>query len=96
MRLEEKLASIPVQAVTLRGTPLSPGIGFGQAKPACPVAVTVAIFASADVRGVTNLRREVDKLEFWTKVVNIAAMPIVVIAGGITLAAARRKETAAK
>jgi ABC-type uncharacterized transport system involved in gliding motility auxiliary subunit/ABC-type transport system involved in cytochrome c biogenesis permease component len=33
-----------------------------------------------------NLRRETDALEFWTKVINIAAMPIAVALSGLVLA----------
>ena len=37
-----------------------------------------------------NLRRETDALEFWTKVVNIAAMPIAVALSGLVLAGRSR------
>lgn len=39
-----------------------------------------------------NLRQETDALEFWTKVVNIGAMPLVVILGGGVFALIRRKQ----
>jgi len=43
-----------------------------------------------------QLRRETDSLEFWTKVINIGAMPAVVAVTGIALAVVKRKKTAAK
>jgi len=43
-----------------------------------------------------NLRKETDSLEFWTKVVNIAAMPVLVAMVGIVLAIYKRERTAAK
>jgi ABC-type uncharacterized transport system involved in gliding motility auxiliary subunit len=43
-----------------------------------------------------NLRKETDSLEFWTKVVNIGAMPVLVAMTGIVLAIYKRKRTAAK
>ncbi|MEO7300200.1 MAG: Gldg family protein [Verrucomicrobiota bacterium] len=43
-----------------------------------------------------KLKKETDKLEFWTKVINIAAMPIAVAFAGIALAVVKRKRTAAK
>jgi ABC-type uncharacterized transport system involved in gliding motility auxiliary subunit len=43
-----------------------------------------------------NLRKETDSLEFWTKVVNIGAMPVLVAATGIVLAVYKRKRTAAQ
>ncbi|HEY3863065.1 MAG TPA: Gldg family protein [Verrucomicrobiae bacterium] len=43
-----------------------------------------------------QLRKETDALEFWTKVMNIGAMPILVAATGIVLAVYKRKRTAAK
>src|SRR5262249_6134530 len=44
-----------------------------------------------------NLRRETDALAFWTKVINIGAMPIVVALSGLILAIvkARRRAPAA-
>jgi predicted RNase H-like nuclease (RuvC/YqgF family) len=43
-----------------------------------------------------KLRKDTDSLEFWTKVVNIGAMPAVVAGTGIVLAIYKRKRTAAK
>jgi hypothetical protein len=43
-----------------------------------------------------NLRREVDSLENRLKWINIAGMPLVVTATGISLAMVKRKKTAAK
>jgi ABC-type uncharacterized transport system involved in gliding motility auxiliary subunit len=43
-----------------------------------------------------NLRKETDSLEFWTKVVNIGAMPALVAVTGIVLAIVKRKRTGAK
>ena len=43
-----------------------------------------------------KLRKDTDSLEFWTKVVNIGAMPALVAATGIVLAIYKRKRTAAK
>jgi ABC-type uncharacterized transport system involved in gliding motility auxiliary subunit len=43
-----------------------------------------------------KLRKETDSLEFWTKVTNIGAMPVVVAATGLVLAMYKRKRTAAK
>jgi hypothetical protein len=44
-----------------------------------------------------NLRKDTDALQFWTKVVNIGAMPVVVALFGVILAMAkyRRKRRAA-
>jgi ABC-type uncharacterized transport system involved in gliding motility auxiliary subunit len=43
-----------------------------------------------------QLRKETDALEFWTKVVNIGAMPALVAVTGLVLAVVKRKRTAAK
>jgi ABC-type uncharacterized transport system involved in gliding motility auxiliary subunit len=43
-----------------------------------------------------KLRKETDSLEFWTKVVNIGAMPVLVAMTGIVLAIYKRKRTAAQ
>ncbi|MGO8701821.1 MAG: Gldg family protein [Limisphaerales bacterium] len=43
-----------------------------------------------------QLRKETDSLEFWTKVVNIGAMPALVAVTGLVLAVVKRKRTAAK
>jgi ABC-type uncharacterized transport system involved in gliding motility auxiliary subunit len=43
-----------------------------------------------------DLRKDTDSLEFWTKVVNIGAMPVVVAITGLVLAFYKRKSTAAK
>lgn len=43
-----------------------------------------------------KLRKDTDSLEFWTKVTNIGAMPVLVAATGIVLALYKRKRTAAK
>jgi ABC-type uncharacterized transport system involved in gliding motility auxiliary subunit len=43
-----------------------------------------------------KLKKETDTLEFWTKVLNIAAMPIAVAFAGLALAVVKRKRTAAK
>lgn len=43
-----------------------------------------------------ELRQEVESLEFWGKVANIAGMPLLVTATGIGIAVARRRRTAAK
>jgi gliding motility-associatede transport system auxiliary component len=43
-----------------------------------------------------NLRQDIDSLENWLKVVNIAGMPVAVIVCGVALAMNRRKKTAAK
>jgi ABC-type uncharacterized transport system involved in gliding motility auxiliary subunit len=41
-----------------------------------------------------NLRRETDALEFWTKVINIAAMPIFVALSGLVLAVVKSRHRA--
>jgi hypothetical protein len=38
-----------------------------------------------------NLRVETDTLEFWTKVVNIGLVPLLVALAGLALALARRR-----
>ena len=43
-----------------------------------------------------KLRKETDALEFWTKVMNIGTMPVLVAATGIVLAIYKRKRTAAQ
>ncbi|MEO5804528.1 MAG: Gldg family protein [Verrucomicrobiota bacterium] len=43
-----------------------------------------------------KLRKDTDALEFWTKVINIGAMPIGVAFAGLALAVVKRKRTAAK
>jgi ABC-type uncharacterized transport system involved in gliding motility auxiliary subunit len=43
-----------------------------------------------------KLRKETDSLEFWTKVMNIGTMPVLVAATGIVLAIYKRKRTAAQ
>lgn len=43
-----------------------------------------------------KLRKETDALEFWTKVINIGAMPVGVAFAGLALAVVKRKRTAAK
>jgi ABC-type uncharacterized transport system involved in gliding motility auxiliary subunit len=39
----------------------------------------------------SNLRKDTDALEFWTKVVNIGAMPLLVAVSGLVLAIIKRK-----
>jgi ABC-type uncharacterized transport system involved in gliding motility auxiliary subunit len=43
-----------------------------------------------------NLRTETDRLEFWTKLINVAAMPVLVALAGIALAMVKRKKVAAR
>ena len=43
-----------------------------------------------------KLAKDTDSLEFWTKVVNIGAMPVLVALTGVVLALVKRKRTAAK
>jgi ABC-type uncharacterized transport system involved in gliding motility auxiliary subunit len=43
-----------------------------------------------------ELRKDTDSLEFWTKVMNIGAMPAVVAVTGVVLAFYKRKRTAAQ
>jgi ABC-type uncharacterized transport system involved in gliding motility auxiliary subunit len=43
-----------------------------------------------------GLRKETDSLVFWTKVINIGAMPLAVAFTGLVLAMVKRKRTAAK
>jgi ABC-type uncharacterized transport system involved in gliding motility auxiliary subunit len=43
-----------------------------------------------------KLRKETDALEFWTKMVNIGAMPALVAVTGVVLAIFKRKRTAAR
>jgi ABC-type uncharacterized transport system involved in gliding motility auxiliary subunit len=43
-----------------------------------------------------NLRKDTDQMEFWTKVVNIAAVPALVAITGLALGIMKRKKTAAK
>ncbi|HWF18720.1 MAG TPA: Gldg family protein [Verrucomicrobiae bacterium] len=43
-----------------------------------------------------NLRKDTDSLEFWTKVVNIAAMPALVAFSGLVLAFGKSKRRAAR
>jgi ABC-type uncharacterized transport system involved in gliding motility auxiliary subunit len=53
--------------------------------------------ANRDLRTTQKkLRKETDSLEFWTKVVNIAAMPVLVAVTGIVLAIYKRERTAAQ
>jgi len=47
-----------------------------------------------DVR--KELAKETDRMEFWTKVINIAAMPVLVAITGLVLAVVKRKKTAAR
>src|SRR5258706_3885725 len=42
-----------------------------------------------------ELRADIEALQFWTKVANIALMPILVALAGITLAMLRRRRTPA-
>ena len=42
-----------------------------------------------------NLRQDSESLQFWTKVANIAVMPLLVALAGLAFAAARRRRTAA-
>ena len=39
-----------------------------------------------------NLRQDVESLQFWTKVVNIGAMPLLIILIGVSIALARRRQ----
>jgi ABC-type uncharacterized transport system involved in gliding motility auxiliary subunit len=39
-----------------------------------------------------NLRQDTDSLEFWTKVVNIGAMPLLIILIGVMIALSRKKQ----
>ncbi|HET7672679.1 MAG TPA: hypothetical protein VFK84_19880, partial [Burkholderiales bacterium] len=41
-----------------------------------------------------NLRQDAESLVFWTKVVNIALMPILVALAGVMIAIIRRRRTA--
>ena len=43
-----------------------------------------------------NLRKDTDALEFWTKVFNIGAMPVLVAVSGLVLAIVKRKRRTAK
>ncbi len=43
-----------------------------------------------------NLRQDIDSLEFWTKVINIGAMPAIVILAGLTSAFIKRQRAKAK
>jgi hypothetical protein len=43
-----------------------------------------------------NLRVESESLQFWTKVVNIGVVPLLVALLGLGLALARRRRTVAK
>ncbi len=53
--------------------------------------------ASKDLRTTQKqLKKDTDSLEFWTKVINIGAMPVLVAVTGIVLALYKRKRTAAK
>jgi ABC-type uncharacterized transport system involved in gliding motility auxiliary subunit len=53
--------------------------------------------ANRDLKKVRkDLRKDTDSLEFWTKVLNIGAMPAVVAVSGIVLAIYKRKRTAAR
>lgn len=53
--------------------------------------------ANRQLRSVRKeLRQEVESLQFWTKVVNIAAMPLLITGAGLGLAVARRRRTAAR
>ncbi len=53
--------------------------------------------ANKDLKTVRKrLRKDTDALEFWTKVLNIGAMPALVAVTGIVLAIYKRKRTAAK
>jgi len=44
----------------------------------------------------SNLRKDTDALEFWTKVVNIGAMPVLVAVSGLVLAIVKRKRRVTK
>jgi ABC-type uncharacterized transport system involved in gliding motility auxiliary subunit len=53
--------------------------------------------ANKDLKAVRKrLRKDTDALEFWTKLINIGAMPAMVAVTGIILAIYKRKRTAAK
>jgi ABC-type uncharacterized transport system involved in gliding motility auxiliary subunit len=39
-----------------------------------------------------NLRQDVESLQFWSKVVNIGAMPLLIILIGVSIALARRRQ----
>jgi ABC-type uncharacterized transport system involved in gliding motility auxiliary subunit len=39
-----------------------------------------------------DLRQDVESLEFWTKVINIGAMPLLIVLVGVAIAAARRRQ----
>ena len=43
-----------------------------------------------------ELRSETESLEFWTKVVNIGAMPLLVALAGIAIAIVKRRRRAAR
>jgi ABC-type uncharacterized transport system involved in gliding motility auxiliary subunit len=39
-----------------------------------------------------DLRQDVESLQFWTKVINIGAMPLAIVLIGVAIAAARRRQ----
>src|SRR5690606_13154955 len=39
-----------------------------------------------------DLRQDVESLQFWTKVVNIGAMPLLIVLIGVSIALARRRQ----
>jgi len=43
-----------------------------------------------------GLREEIDKLEFWTKVINIGAVPFAVALAGLALGFVRKQKTKAQ
>ena len=43
-----------------------------------------------------NLREESERLQFWTKVINIGAVPLLVVILGVVLALVRRRKVIAK
>ena len=43
-----------------------------------------------------DLRQDEESLEFWTKVINIGAMPVCVAIVGLAMAAVRKQKTKAK
>jgi ABC-type uncharacterized transport system involved in gliding motility auxiliary subunit len=77
----------------------------GEAKDKGPVVLTAeqqaevdafrarAVEARSELKDLRrNLREEVDSLQFWTKVVNIAAMPLLIVLVGVGIALSRRSQ----
>jgi ABC-type uncharacterized transport system involved in gliding motility auxiliary subunit len=90
MQTQEKLAALQKQRGATQSTILTP-----EQQAEVDNFRKKATEAKRDLKELRkNLRVESETLQFWTKVVNIGAIPLLVILLGIMLAAARRRRAA--